>query len=472
MKSGDILTNILKIFGQRRRSDIDMTQGSIVKNLLRFAFPLLLGNLFQQLYNLVDTWVIGQTGVNGAFAAVGSIGPVINILIGFFLGLSSGAGVIISQHYGAKNEDKVRTAVHTSMLMTVILGVIFTAVGILMAPTLLDLMLRNNNSADEIYPHALTYLTIYFSGVLGLMVYNMGAGILRAIGDSEHPFYFLLVAALTNTVLDIVFVFVFHMGVAGVAIATVIAQLLSAILTVWVLLRTDTCVRLSLRELKIDRAMLGKIIKIGIPAALQMALTAFANVFVQSYIAGVDVPDQTACLGGWTSYSKVDMIIFLPIQSIALAATTFVGQNLGVRDVARAKKGTTAAYLLATVGAVMLIVPVMIFAPQIAAVINPDPAVVGYATLFLRYLSPFYLLCCVNQVFAAALRGAGKTNANMIIMLSTFVGFRQLYLFIMSNYISNAPLPIGMSYPAGWFACCVATLIYYKFCKFEKNTVI
>ncbi len=466
------MTRVLNFFKRGRRSDIDMTEGSIVKNLLRFAFPLLVGNLFQQLYNLVDTWVIGQTGVTGAFAAVGSVGPVINILIGFFLGLSSGAGVIISQYYGAKNDKKVQDVVHTSMMMTLILAVVFTVIGILMTPTLLELMLRNNKNAADIMPHAQTYLTIYFAGVIGLMVYNMGAGILRAIGDSEHPFYFLLTAAVTNTLLDLLFVFVFEWGVAGVAVATIIAQLISAILTVGTLLRSNTCVKLDIRKLRIDWQMLGKIIRIGIPAAIQMALTAFANVFVQSYIAGVDVVNQTDCLGGWTSYSKVDMIIFLPVQSLALAATTFVGQNLGVRNVKRARRGTLIAYLLATAGAVLLIVPVIIFAPQIAWLINPDPAVVEYATMFLRYLSPFYLFCCVNQVFAGALRGAGKTNANMIIMLATFVGFRQLYLFVMSNYISNAPLPIGFSYPAGWAACCVLTLIYYKFCKFEKNKVI
>lgn len=451
---------------------MDMTQGSIYKNLITFAFPLLLGNLFQQLYNLVDTWVIGQTGENGAFAAVGSVGPVINILIGFFLGLSSGAGVIISQYFGAKKEKEVSEVVHTSIMMTLILGVLFTAIGILMTPTLLDIMLRANDSKEEIYPYALTYLTIYFAGVIGLMIYNMGSGILRAIGDSKHPFYFLLVSAITNTVLDIVFVFGFNMSVMGVALATVIAQLISAALTLYVLLRSDTCVKVYVRKLKIHGDMLKKIIKIGIPAALQMALTAFANVFVQSYIAGVSVDDQTACLGGWTSYSKVDMIIFLPIQSLALAATTFVGQNLGVGNVKRAKKGTLVAYVMATIGAAAIILPVMIFAPYIAAVINPDPNVVKYATIFLRWISPFYLLSCINQVFAGALRGAGKTNANMIIMLSTFVGFRQVYLFVMSNFISNGPIPIGMSYPAGWLACAILTLIYYKSCKLEKNTVI
>ena len=365
------MASVGSLFKAKRR-DIDMTEGSIFSNLIRFAFPLLLGNLFQQLYNLVDTWVIGRTGENGAFAAVGSVGPIINILIGFFLGLSSGAGVVISQYYGAKDEEKVRRAVHTSVMMTLILGVIFTVVGIAMTPWILRLMLRTSGGGNEIYEFARSYLTIYFAGVIGLMIYNIGAGILRAIGDSQHPFVFLLVSAISNIALDLLFVFGFDMGVVGVALATVISQALSAFLTVIVLVRTPTSVRVSLRQLRIDREMLGSIIRIGIPAAIQLAITSFANVFVQSYIANVDA-NQTHVMSGWTAYSKIDQFIFLPLQSLALAATTFVGQNLGKGNVARAKKGTLVAYLMATVSAVALIGLIEIFAPYVVPIINSDP---------------------------------------------------------------------------------------------------
>lgn len=448
-----------------------MTEGGIFNNLIRFAFPLLIGNLFQQLYNLVDTWVIGQTGENGAYAAVGSVGPIINMLIGFFLGLSSGAGVIISQYYGAKNEKKVHDTVHTAITMTLILGVLFTIIGVLMTPWISELMLADETGTSETLPFAKTYLTIYFSGVMGLMLYNIGSGILRAIGDSEHPFYFLIVSALTNIVLDLVFVFVFDMGVAGVALATVIAQALSAVLTMIVLLRSRTCVRLVLRDLRINMEMLGKIIRVGIPASIQMALTSFANVFVQSYIANVNAV-QTYCLGGWTSYSKIDALIFLPMQSLALATTTFVGQNLGKGNVDRAKKGTLAAFSMSLSVTAVLIAIIMIFAPWFSGLINDDPNVVEYATMFLRAITPFMLFCNVNQIFSGALRGAGNTRAPMIIMLSTFVGFRQLYLFIMSNFISNDPLPVGLGYPAGWVACATVTLIYYLNFKFEKSKLI
>ena len=448
-----------------------MTEGSVFGNLIRFAFPLLIGNLFQQLYNLVDTWVIGQTGNNGAYAAVGSVGPIINILIGFFLGLSSGAGVIISQYYGAKNEEKVHDTVHTSMVMTLILGALFTVIGVLMTPWITTLVFANETGAGETLLHAQTYLIIYFSGILGLMIYNIGSGILRAIGDSEHPFYFLCASALTNIVLDLLFVFKLDMGVAGVALATVIAQGLSAILTLITLLRTPTCVRLRIRHLKLHPEMLKKIFRVGIPAALQMALTSFANVFVQSYIAGVDAV-QEHCLGGWTSYSKIDALIFLPMQSLALATTTFVGQNLGKGNVDRARKGTKTAFVMSLVASSVLIALILLFAPHVSALINDDPEVVRYATMFLYAITPCMLLCNVNQIFSGALRGAGNTRAPMIIMLATFVGFRQIYLFVVSNFISNAPLPVGMGYPAGWLACAIVTLIYYKHFKFEKSRLV
>ncbi len=453
------------LFGKRK--DMDMTEGSIVKNIILFALPLLAGNLFQQLYNMVDTWVIGQTGNSGAYAAVGSIGPVTNILIGFFMGLSAGAGVVISQYYGAKDLENLKKAVHTSVALTLILGAVFTVVGVAMTPTVLKLMLHSNGNEGVVYPHAKTYLTIYFAGVIGLMIYNIGAGILRAVGDSQRPFYFLVVSALTNIVLDFVFVFAFDWGVAGVALATIISQFASAVLTVITLLRTDACVKLFVKEIKIDLPVLKKIVGVGIPGAIQMALTSFSNIFVQSYISNVE-GTQEIVLGGWTTYSKIDQFMFLPMQSIALSVTTFVGQNLGKENEKRARQGVSAAFVIALICTVFIMAPVLIFTPFLSALFNKDPDVVENATMLLRYITPFYLFCCVNQVFSAALRGAGRTRAPMIIMLSAFVGFRQLYLFVVSNFISNTLLPVGLSYPAGWMLCALCTFVYYKACKFKK----
>ena len=242
----NVVAAVKRIF-INRKGETDMTEGSIFRHLLAFAFPLLVGNIFQMLYNMVDTWVVGNFVSDTAFSAVGSVGPMINMLIGFFSGLASGAGVVISQYFGAGKEDKVRETVHTSIALTLILAVVFTAVGLFMIPH----FLRMSNTPEEVIPDSTTYLTIYFAGIAGLLIYNMGAGILRAVGDSTKPFIFLVVSAVINTVLDLVFVCVFHMGVAGVAYATIIAQGVSAILIMIVLLRTRACIRFSFRYLSL-----------------------------------------------------------------------------------------------------------------------------------------------------------------------------------------------------------------------------
>lgn len=447
----------------RKRRDVDMTEGNTLRHLINFAIPLLFGNLFQQLYNMVDTWVVGNYGQGEAFSAVGTVGPIINTLIGFFIGLSSGAGVVISQYYGARDEEKVSKAVHTAVIMTLILGVVFTAVGILMAPFMLDLM----NAPDTVKPQAATYLTVYFAGIIGLMIYNMGSGILRAVGDSRRPFYFLVVSAVINTVLDLVFVLCFGMDVFGVALATIIAQAVSAILVIITLFRTKNCVRLSLKKLKLSIAMLGKIVKIGLPAAFQMMITSFSNVFVQSYINyfGEDF------MSGWTAYSKIDQLLLLPMQSIALASTTFVGQNLGKNQVKRARGGVKCAIILAISSTVILMIPVMIFAPYFVMFFNPKAAVVTHGAMLLRLISPFYVLCCINQIFAGALRGSGNTRAPMVILLFSFVFFRQGYLFVVAKYISNTVTWIAMAYPAGWLLASATLFLYYYFCDFSSKVI-
>ena len=446
------------------RYDVDMTQGSTTRHLVRFALPLLAGNLFQQLYNMVDTWVVGNFVSNEAFSAVGTVTPIINTLIGFFLGMSSGAGVVISQYYGAHRPEKVREAVHTAMLLTVIMGVVFTGVGIAMTPLMLELM----KTPAEVAPDQAAYLTIYFAGIMGLLLYNMGSGILRAVGDSQRPFYFLLVSAGVNTALDLLFVLKFGMGVEGVAYATIIAQAVSAALTIAVLIGYDGSVKLSLRDLRIHWRMLKKIVAVGIPAALQMAITAFTNVFVQGYINhfGAD------CMSGWTAYTKIDQLVILPVQSLSLASTTFVGQNLGVGNVERAKGGVRRALYLSFAVTAVLLVPVLTLAPDMTAFFNSKPEVVSYGALLLRLLSPFYFFFCINQIYSGALRGSGNSQVPMFIMLGSFVVFRQIYLYVMAHFISNEIVPIALSYPAGWFVCSAVTLLYYAHCKFDSHRLV
>ena len=440
-----------------------MTEGNITRHIIMFAFPLLIGNVFQQLYNTVDTWVVGNYVSNEAFSAVGTVGPIINMLIGFFMGLSSGAGVVISQYYGAKRYDEVHDTVHTSLVMTLIMGVIFTGIGLSMTPFMLRLM----NTPDNVMPESSAYLTIYFSGMLGLMIYNIGSGILRAVGDSQRPFYFLVVCAVLNTVLDLLFVLVFKMGVEGVALATILSQGVSAVLVIITLMRTDTCIKVRLRDLKINFAMLGKIFRVGIPAAIQMAITSFSNIFVQSYINYFG----DNCMSGWTAYAKIDQLLFLPMQSISLASTTFVGQNLGRNLIDRAKEGVKQSLIIAMISTIILMIPVMVFASPVVAFFNSKKEVVEIGTTLLLWLSPFYVLCCFNQIYSGALRGAGNSRAPMIIMLASFVAFRQVYLFIMAR-ICNEIIPIAMSYPAGWLLCSTLTAIYYHTVKLNKNRLV
>ncbi len=452
-----------------RRKSVDMTEGNIARHLIMFALPLLVGNVFQQLYNMVDSWVVGNFVSNEAFSAVGTVGPIINTLIGVFVGFSSGAGVVISQNFGAKKYDEVKRTVHTSLLMTVIIGVILTVAGIVATPY----MVRLTKQPEEVIAQSTPYLVIYFSGVMGLLIYNIGSGILRAVGDSERPFYFLVASASANIVLDLLFVFLLgdkksEYGIWAVAFATIIAQGLSAVLCIITLIKTDTCVKFSFKELKIDKGLLWKIVVVGFPAALQMGITSFSNIFVQSYINvfGVDY------MSGWSAYSKIDQLMFLPMQSIALAVTTFVGQNLGRGLEKRARRGIFTALFMAITTTVVLMIPVMIFAPQLVCFFNDVPAVVEIGTMYLRYITPFYIFCCFNQTFASSLRGAGNSVVPMVVMLASFVGFRQIYLYIMANYISNTPLWIGMSYPAGWFLSATLMTIYLLKAKLVKTRVV
>lgn len=444
----------------RKRKDTDMTKGVIWKQILAFAFPLMIGNLFQQLYNTVDSIVVGNFVGKEALAAVGSTGPIINTLIGFFMGLSAGMGVAISQHYGAKDEKGVHDAVHTSLFITLVLSVVFTFLGIALVPPLLRMM----STPEDVMPGATLYLRIYFAGVIGLMFYNIGSGILRAVGDSRRPLYFLIFSAVVNTILDLVFVVGFKMGIDGVAYATIIAQVLSAILTLYVLARADGPYKVIFKDIKFNKAMTQRIVRLGIPTGLQQAITSFSNVFVQGYVNQFG----SACMAGWSSYNKIDMFVMLPMMSISLASTTFVGQNIGAGQIDRAKKGTRVATGMSLLVTVILMIPVMIFARQLVGMFNSDAEVLSYGAMLIRLITPFYVLCCANQVYAGALRGAGAVKAPMYIMLGSFVVFRQIYLFAVSK-IANTITWVALGYPFGWIVATVASLIYYYFGNWEKR---
>ena len=436
----------------KSRHDTDMTQGSISKLLFAFAVPLMLGNLFQQLYNTVDSLIVGNFVSKQALAAVGCTGPIINTLIGLFSGLAAGASVVISQYYGAKDEEKLGKAVHTTVMLTLVTCVVLTVVGVWATPLMLELM----DTPSDVILEAELYLRIYFGGVSGLLLYNIGSGILRAVGDSTRPLYFLIFSAVMNTVLDLFFVAVLEQGIAGAAIATIISQFVSAILVMLLLLRSKEPYRLAFSRLRMHKGMLRRICNIGIPSSLQMGITAFSNIFVMGYINHF----ESSCMAGWTAYNKLDALAMLPMQSLSLALTTFVGQNLGAGDLKRAKSGPKYGLIMGFIVTLMILVPMMVFAPQLTALFNDDKEVIEFGTLFVRLCSPFYVAFVINQVYSGALRGAGDTKNTMYIMLFSFVAFRQLYLFIVSRLGATAGV-IALGYPMGWMMCSALLLIYY-----------
>ena len=438
-----------------------MTKGAILPQILLFALPLILGQLFQQLYNTFDTWCVGNFVGKNSFSAVGTVGSITNMLIGFAGGFSTGAGVVISQYYGSGDKENVRKSVHTFILFMFILSIALSLLGVALTPFLIKIIKAPPEVAKEEY----IYLTIYFSGISGLLLYNMGSAIFRAVGNSKLPFIFLVVSACLNIIMDLVFVIVLKMGTSGVALATIISQAISALLVLGALKITQSQVSFKFRELKINWKILSRIIFIGLPSAIQMAVTAFSNVFVQSYINqfGADV------MGGWTAYNKVDQVIFLPMQCMGLAAMTFVGQNYGAGNIKRAKRGADISLLSALTSTLILVVPVITLAPHVVTFfINGEDEVIKYGTLFLRMLSPFYLLCCFNQVYSNALRGIGRSKEPMYVMLFSFVVARQIYLFVVSRFISNTIIPIAFGYPFGWLLCSTIITITY-FISFRKE---
>ena len=444
-----------------RKRDTDMTEGGIARLLVTFALPLMIGNVFQQLYNTVDSIIVGNFVSRQALAAVGCTGPIINTLIGIFAGLAGGAGVVISQYYGAKDRERLHGAVQTTIALTLVMCAVLTALGVVMTPFMLRLMA----TPDDVLGAASTYLRIYFWGISGMLLYNIGAGILRAVGDSTHPLYFLIFSATMNTILDLLFVKVFAWGIAGAAIATVVSQLVSALLVMRMLIASREDYRIDPSAIRFERAIFRRICSIGIPSSLQMGVTAVSNVFVQSYINRF----ESACMAGWAAYNKLDAFAMLPLMGFSMAVTTFVGQNYGAGKLDRARRGPLVALGIGTVIMIAILTPMMIFAPTLVRLFNQEAEVVAFGTLFLRLISPFYLLCTINQIYSGALRGVGDTKATMIIMLFSFVFFRQLYLFTAYR-LGGGIVPISLGYPAGWIVCSAVILIYYY--RFARQKAI
>lgn len=431
--------------GQRQ-----ITEGVIWKQLLIFFFPILLGTFFQQMYNTVDTIIVGRVVGTTALAAVGSTGPLVNMVNGFFIGISSGATVILSQYYGAGNRQGVLDALHTGVALSLVLGAMITLLGVGLGPWVLGLM----NMPESCLGDASAYIRIYFAGAIGSMVYNMGAGILRAMGDSRRPMLFLMATCALNVVLDILFVAALKMGVAGAALATTISQFLSAVLPIAVLMKQED--RLEVRKLRIDRKLLGRILRIGVPAGLQFVTFDFSNILIQSGINSFG--DVT--MAAWTAHGKTDAMTWMISGAFGVSVTTFVGQNFGAQKYRRIRQSAwiCLGMSVALVGAVAALI--LIFRTQILGIYTDDPEVVAVGSFIMLSIMPFNVIFMPIEVFAGTMRGVGYSIVPTVITGSCVCLLRIVWLATVVRRWHTLRM-LTLCYPISWIIAAVVFFIVY-----------
>ena len=432
-----------------------ITEGSIFGQLLLFFFPILFGTFFQQLYNTADAMVVGRFVGKQALAAVGgSTSTLINLLVGFFVGLSSGAIVVISQFYGARKADKVHWAVHTSIAFSVIGGVIFMIVGLLGSPWALEAM----KTPEDVMGHAVVYIRIYFLGIIVNLVYNMGAGILRAIGDSRRPLYFLIASCFTNIILDVLLVAVLGMGVAGAALATITSQLLSAVLVVRALMKTDDMYKLEWKKVRIDQRMLQRIVRIGIPAGMQSVMYNISNVIIQAGVNTLGTDNVTA----WATYGKVDGLYWMMINALGISATTFVGQNFGAGRLDRVRKGAGACMVIGVVLTASVGVVLYNGGHLLVELFTTDQQVQAISMDLLHFMVPTFITYIAIEILSGTLRGVGDAWMPLIITGIGVCAVRVLWImFVLPHY--HTIIGAAFCYPLTWSLTTVAFVIYYYF---------
>ena len=435
-----------------------ITEGVIWKQLLIFFFPILFGTFFQQLYNTADAMIVGHFVGKQALAAVGgTTGTLINLLIGFFTGLASGATVIIAQFYGAKKADKVHWAVHTSIAFSIAAGIGLMIVGIVFSRPMLQVM----QTPADVIDYAVLYIRIFFAGTIANLLYNMGAGILRAIGDSKRPLYYLIICCFANIGLDLLFVAVFHMGVAGAALATILSQFLSAVLVLGALMRTKDMYRLEWKKLRIDGIMLKRIIRIGLPAGMESAMYSISNVIVQ---AGVNTLG-TDSVAAWAAYGKVDGLFWMMVSALGISATTFIGQNYGAKRVERVHQGVRVCMMLAVIMTLIMDGVLLVAGDFLMSMFTSDAAVREIGSLLLHFMVPTFLTYIVIEIFSGALRGVGDAWMPMLI---AGVGICSVRILWITFGLPHFPTIIGAAfcYPLSWVLSTIAFIIYY--CRFSK----
>ncbi len=445
-----------KSLAKNNKNTLLMTQGNVWKLLVTFSIPLIIGNLLQQMYNTADSIIVGNFVGSNGLAAVGSGTALINLIIAFAQGASVGAGVVVSQYIGADKKDKIKISVHTSICISIILGLILSLLGIFASPSLLIMM----KTPKVVLKSSILYLQIYCGGLIFNVIYNMATGILNAAGNSKKPLVYLAIASFTNIILDLLFIKIFKLGVMGAAIATDISQAISCILAIGYLLKVKSDYKLYIKDLKINKETAVKIIKIGLPTAIQNMVISFSNVLVQS---SVNAYGATA-MAGYAAYLKIDGFNILPVLSISMAVTTFTGQNVGANRLDRVKKGMYSSLIMVFVYTVFIGAFLLIFSHQVLGLFTHSAHVITYGQLVMKYFCPYYFLLGILNVLAGTVRGAGKGIPPMIILLFSMCIFRILWIKIALPFYSSID-GVFILYPISWLVGAILMIFYTKFGK-------
>ncbi len=445
---------------QTKSKNIDMTKGNPLKVIILFTLPLLLGNIFQQLYNICDSAIVGQFVGDNAMAAVSSSGSLINLLIGLVQGIAVGAGIVVAQYFGAKDVDKMSKTIHTTVLFSFVLGIVLSFVGYFIAPVLLKAM----GTDEEILPNSIDYFHVYFIGVIFTVLYNAGSSILRAVGDSKRPLYYLVIAAIINIGLDYLFIGVFNLGVIGAGVATIISQAVSSILTFTQLFSTKQNYRLEFKKLRFSKDELIKIIQYGIPTGLQNSIISFSNTFILSNVNSFGKLATTS----FGAYSKIDGFATLPGGSFSMALSTYVGQNIGAKDYKRAKKGAIEGLIASMVTTEIIGILIILCGRYIVSMFTSTEQVIQATLVQIRIIAPFYFLLAYSHGISGVLRGAGFSKTPMIVMILFWVVVRICGIPIALNYINNDVTTIFWFYPFTWSLSTVVLTAIAFICKWDK----
>ena len=435
-----------------KKTSLDLTQGSITKQIILFALPILLSQVFQNLYNSVDSLIVGNFLGTTALAAVTSCADISQLLVGFFTGLSAGAGVLFARYFGMKNYERLHDAISTSLIFSFIIGITMMAVGICIADVLLNIVA----CPADVYDEAIIYLRVYLVGLLFTSLYNVASGVLRSVGDSRNPFIYLVISSILNIILDIIFVVVFKMQVLGVALATIISQLLSVILVYYQLTHAHDVYRIDLRHLKFDSTMLKEVISLGLPAALQSCLISISNLFVQRYVNLFG----SSVMAGVGAAKKIDKFVGLIANSLGMSTATFVSQNIGAKRIDRAKKGIRITFVLAFIPVAIIGSLIYIYANRAISLFIDDKDAIYYGAMMIQTMMPLYYSQSINQIMLNTLRGYGKSFVAMILSLIGMIGIRQLFLAISFSIERNVN-HVFLGYPIGWIFSALFVSLYY-----------